>query len=942
MTPSRWQQIEELYHSALERETGERAAFLARADPELRGEVESLLAQESGATPLDHPAWEGAASLLGSTATLMTPGTQLGPYKIEGSLGAGGMGEVFRATDTRLHRSVAIKILPRDKVADPERKKRFLQEARAVSALNHPNIVTLHDIASDSGLDYLVMEFVPGKSLDKLIPSKGLPLAETLNYTQQIACGLAAAHAVGIVHRDMKPGNVIVTPESQVKILDFGLAKLVERVDGTEVEAQMPEPALTKSGTVIGTVAYMSPEQASARPIDHRTDIFSLGIILYEMLAGTRPFRGKSQVETMHAIIHDPAPAPPGQPAEVQEILDKALAKDPKDRYQHAGDLALDLRRFVQKPTGARHALPASGRVSHRVWIAAAAVLLLGIPLAWWAGRGRAASSRDNPLAGAQFTRLTDFPGDETSASISPDGKFVAFISDRDGRQDLWLTQIGTGRFQNLTSSVPWLPTNRMSRQGGFTGDGTEIWLPGGAVSPPIRMHLVPLMGGPPRPFLGEKAVTVGWSHDGARIVYHTSDPGDPTFVADRDGSNARQIFVDRPGVHNHSPTWSPDGRWIYFVHGNIATSELDLWRIEPSGGQPERLTQSDRYTAFPTPLDSQTVLYIAEDQDGSGPWLWAFDLTEKTARRVSFGLERYTSIAASADSRRFVAAVANPIADLWSVPMLERVAEENDAKPYTVPNVRALTPRFGGRALFYLSSQGGGDGLWRLEDGQAAEIWKGSDGALLEPPAISADGSRAAMVVRRNGKQRLWVLQADGSQPRMLTDAIDVRGAASWSPDGKWIVSGGNDAKGAGLFKIPVESGAPMRLAGVGLNPAWSPKGDLIVYSGGDVAGVEPLQAVTPDGAPVDVPAIQLRRDGERFRFTPDGKGLVYMQGGFRGQDFWMLNLATRQTRQLTHLANLASMRTFDITPDGKRIVFDRLRNNSDIVLIDLPGKAK
>jgi Tol biopolymer transport system component len=175
-----------------------------------------------------------------------------------------------------------------------------------------------------------------------------------------------------------------------------------------------------------------------------------------------------------------------------------------------------------------------------------------------------------------------------------------------------------------------------------------------------------------------------------------------------------------------------------------------------------------------------------------------------------------------------------------------------------------------------------------------------------------------------------------------MLTDAIDVRGAASWSPDGKWIVTGGNDAKGGGLFKIPVEGGAPTRLAGVGLNPAWSPKGDLIVYSGGDVAGVEPLQAVTPDGAPVDVPAIQLRRDGERFRFTPDGKGLVYMQGGFRGQDFWMLNLATRQTRQLTRLANLASMRTFDITPDGKQIVFDRLRNNSDIELIDLPGKPK
>jgi Tol biopolymer transport system component/predicted Ser/Thr protein kinase len=941
MTPSRWQQVEELYHAALECEPSQRAALLARADPEIRREVESLLAQPTGDGLLARPAWERGHAWNESTVTQVSIGTQLGPYKLDAPLGKGGMGEVFQATDTRLHRTVAIKILPRDSVADPERRRRLLQEARAASALNHPNIVTLHDVASDAGVDYLVMEYVPGQSLHKLLSLKRLPLAETLNYAQQIATGLAAAHAAGIVHRDIKPGNIIVTPESQVKILDFGLAKIVERPGGAEERTQTLDPASTETGTVVGTVAYMSPEQAGAKTIDHRTDIFSLGIILYEMLARIHPFRGKSPVETLHAIIHDPVPPLSRQPAELQEILDKTLAKDPKDRYQHPGDLALDLRRFEQRSTGARQTAPAAGRVSNRLWIAAA-VLLSALLAAWWASRGRTPATADNPLAGAQFTRLTDFPGDETSASISPDGKFVAFISDRDGRQDLWLTHIGTGRFQNLTAAIPWLPTNRMSRQGGFTGDGTEIWLPGGAVSPPVRMRLVPLMGGPPRPFLGEKAVSVGWSQDGARIVYHTSDPGDPTFVADRNGSNARQIFVDRPGVHNHSPAWSPDGKWIYFVHGNLATTELNLWRIQPTGGQPEPLTQSDRYTAFPTPLDSRTVLYIAEDQDGSGPWLWAFDLQNKAARRVSFGLEKYTSIAASADSRRLVAAVANPVANLWTVPLLERLAEESDTKPYPLPNVRALAPRFGGKSLFYLSSQGSGDGLWRLQDGQTAELWKGSDGALLEPPAISGDGSHAALVVRRNGKQRLWVLQSDGSQPRVLTEAIDVRGAASWSPDGKWIVSGGNDTKGAGVFKIQVEGGAPIRLADAGLNPVWSPKGDLIVYSGGDVGGVEPLRAVKPDGAPVDVPAIQLRRDGERFRFTPDGKHLVYMQGGFRGQDFWILNLATRQTRQLTHLANLDSMRTFDISPDGKQIVFDRLRNNSDIVVIDLPAKTK
>ncbi len=864
----------------------------------------------------------------------LSSGEKLGPYEILAPIGAGGMGEVFRAKDTRLRRTVAIKILPGDKMAAFQCRARFLQEARAASALNHPNIVTLHDIASDRGVDYLVMEFVPGKSLDKIITSKGLPVTEAVAYARQIASALAAAHDAGIVHRDIKPANVIVSSESQLKVLDFGLAKLLERACGPDGETETQELALTENGTVMGTVAYMSPEQARGQPVDHRTDVFSLGVMLYEMLAGHRPFPGKSHVEMMHAIINAPAPPLPTQPAELEEILSKALAKDPAERYQHAGDLALDLRRFQQRPVGARHAAPALGQVRRSTWIAIAGLLLV-MPVAWWAGRTTAAPI-DNPLAGAKFTRLTDFPGDETSASISPDGKFVTFVSDRDGSADLWLGRVGTGRFQNLTRAS-FFPSNRNLFQAGFAGDGSEIWLRG----PPLnRMRLLPLMGGRARAFLGEHVVNVSWSHDGTRIAYHTDRPGDPLFVADKDGENARQIFVDRPGVHNHFPTWSPDGRWIYFVHGNPGTSEVDLWRIEATGRQRERLTQSNKYTGFPTPLDSRKVLYVGEGQDGSGPWLWALDVERKITRRISFGLERYTSVAASVDGRRLVAAVANPLADLWSVPILERVAEEHDAKPYTVPSVRALMPRFGGTSLFYLSSQDGGDGLWRLEDGQAAEVWKGSEGALLEPAAISGDGGQAAIVLRRNGKRSLWVLQADGSQPRVLTDAINVRGAASWSPDRKWLVSGGNDARGAGLFKIPVDGGAPIRLAGAALNPVWSPKGDLIVYSGMDVGGTAPLCAITPGGNPVDLPAIQISANGERFRFTPDSKGIVYMQGGFGAQDFRLLDLTTRQTRRLTHLTNPATMRTFDITPDGKQIVFDRLRNNSDIVLIDLPNQ--
>ena len=280
-----------------------------------------------------------------TTVTLRKPGSRLGPYKIEALIGAGGMGQVYRASDTRLHRTVAIKILPPDKTADLERKKRFIREARAVSALNHPNIVTLYDIANDKGVDYLVMEYVPGQSLEGRITPKGLLLAEALHIAAQVASALAAAHASGVVHRDIKPANAIVTAESQVKVLDFGLAKMVERGAGAE-GTEASHAALTETGAVMGTVAYMSPEQACARPLDHRTDIFSLGVVLYDMLAGHRPFRGNSVAETMNAIINEPPPPLQQQPPELNEILDKALAKDPKDRYQHAGDMALDLRRL--------------------------------------------------------------------------------------------------------------------------------------------------------------------------------------------------------------------------------------------------------------------------------------------------------------------------------------------------------------------------------------------------------------------------------------------------------------------------------------------------------------------------------------------------------------------------------------------------------------------
>lgn len=275
-------------------------------------------------------------------------------------------------------------------------------------------------------------------------------------------------------------------------------------------------------------------------------------------------------------------------------------------------------------------------------------------------------------------------------------------------------------------------------------------------------------------------------------------------------------------------------------------------------------------------------------------------------------------------------------------MPILNRVAEERDAKPYPVGTVRALGPRFGGTSLFYLSSRGTGDGLWRYQDGQTTEIWKGSDGGLLDPPAVSPDGRRVAIALRRGGKLTLHLATAWGNELRPLGGSIDISGAADWSRDGQWIVAAGVDDQSPGVFKIPVSGGLPVRLTtGEAANPVWSPLGNLIVYAGENVGFFAPLRAVRPDGTPVKLPLIEVLREGVRARFLPNGSGLVYMQGLPSEQSLWLLDLSTRGTRQLTHLNNAGAIRSFDIGPDNN-IVFDRLRGNSHTVLIDLPGDPR
>lgn len=547
-----------------------------------------------------------------------------------------------------------------------------------------------------------------------------------------------------------------------------------------------------------------------------------------------------------------------------------------------------------------------------------------------------------NPIANARFQMVTDFDGVQQDASISRDGRLVAFLSDRDGGMDVWLTQVGSGEFHNLTHGTTPELVNPSVRTLGFSPDGSLVtfWVrrahsSGGG---DIGIWALPVLGGDARPYL-DGVAEFAWSRDASLLAYHTPGPGDPLYVSEGNRRpDAKPIFTAPAGLHSHFPVWSPDMAFIYFVQGSLP-DKLDIWRIGARGGAPTQVTTQFARVSHPVFLDPRTLLYLATDPDGSGPWLYGMDVSRRFPHRVSTGADRYTSLAASDDGHRLVLTVASPKRTLWRLRLDD--SRSAPAVPTRVPLTTStgFAPRLGPDYLLYAFETGGGANIWKAKNGSGRQLWTAPDARILGGPAISPDGRAIVFSVREHGKSLLYAMQSDGTAPRVLTDVLDLQGAPAWSRDGQSITSAANDHGVPHLFRVPINGGPPVSFVPeFSLDPAWSPDGRFVVYSGPDVGTTFAVNAVTADAAPRPLPPLTLTRGARHLVFLAGGHALVVLRGEIRHKNLWLIDLQSGVERQLTDLAPDFDVRDFDISADGQDVILERYREESDIVLLERP----
>ena len=826
----------------------------------------------------------------------LSSGYRLGPYEIVAPIGAGGMGEVYRARDVRLHREVAVKVLPESFSQDPDRLRRFEQEARAASALNHPGILTIHDFGEHEGSPYVVSELLEGENLRERTAGEPLSVRKGLDYAAQIALGLAAAHERGIVHRDLKPENLFVTKDGRCKILDFGLAKLTEPERlGLPVSEVATRTAGTEPGVVMGTLGYMSPEQVRGQPADHRSDIFSFGAVLYEMLSGKRAFTGGSAADTMSAILREDPPelttADPMLSPALDRIVRRCLEKDPQHRFHTAHDLAFALESVtgVSGATGATArppALPAaevaSGKRRRAPVRAGAGLLLLalGAAAAWLAGYRlvRATAGESGAAAGATFQPLTTQSGVELFPTISPDGKTVVYVGYSSGNADLYLQRVDGRNAISLTRDTP------------------------------------------------EDDVQPAFSPDGSQIAFRSERAGGGIFLMGATGESVRRLTDS-----GFNPAWSPDGKEIVVGDEGVQTPlsrnvTSRLWAVDVATGAKRVVTPGDAVQPSWSP-HGHRIAHWGRQQGRHHRDVWTVPAVPRAGDKPGAGAVAVTDdptvewnpVWSPDGGWLYFSSDRNGTMNLWRVPIDEKTGKVlGKPEPVTAPSrwVGHMSIAADGRRMVYSSADETSivetvpfDPVGGRATGEPAPVLAGS--LLVREIGIAPDG-RWMSFSSRGTREDVFVAAADGSSLRQLTsDAFRERGA-DWSADGKRIVFYSDRTGRWEFWSINPDGSALTQLTRGTVDPwsaRWSPDGSRLAFPDGSNSYL--LSLGRPLGTEKPEPLPRFDAAGNAFTvssWSPDGQalaGTLTRTDGATIPGIVVYRIGSQEYRRLTDFGN-------------------------------------
>jgi eukaryotic-like serine/threonine-protein kinase len=855
-------------------------------------------------------------------------GRRVGRFEIRSLLGRGGMGAVYRAWDATLGRHVAIKILPAHLVTDPDRVRRFVLEAKSASALNHPNVISIYDIGQDDSIHYIAMELIEGATLRDVLERGKIDRKRALAIAEEVAMGIAAAHQASVVHRDLKPENIIIASAGYVKVLDFGLAKLRREstLDGaTEVRG-------TETGVVLGTPGYMSPEQAAGKAVDHRSDIFSLGCILYEMVSGRAPFDGDSVVETMYNVIHA-QPAALDAPEELQRIVTKALAKSPDDRYPSANDLAADLKRVREREaTGSQ---PVDGGLIRRsAPIIAAVVLSAAVAGVLLMPRKQASPpAQRQPLT---IERITT-NGNAIMAAVSPDGKYVAYVNSEGGRQSLWLRQLATRQDLQLIAPV------EVAFWGhAFSPDGASIYY---AVKSTEQgrgtVYAIPILGGRAQKILDGIDSSPAFAPDGKKIAWirvERSLADTSLVVANADGSDIR-VLATRRAPQSFTPrftgpAWSPDGKRIAVSLMERPTADRNrssVIEVDALTGQERVITSGWGVTEQVTWLPDGSGLVVVGEYNlhQRNKQLWFVPMPSGEPRPITNDLSEYRMVTVTAEGSALVTIQVEFDADLWLVPF-DTAATPRKLRAGKRVGTHGLSVARDG-SIAYISLDSGDYDLWITDSDGANARRVTTDPHRKQGPLFTPDGKTIIFTAGYGPPRAIWRIAADGSQkrPALLYEEATSE-LPALSPDGQTVVF----HTASGLVKAPVSGGPVTPLTSYPVQrPAISPDGTRIAgYCGGEAMRI----CIIPMSGGAPEKTFEAARAGvsSMIQWADDGRALLLNTMPNDRSNIWLFPLDGRAPKRLTHFPD-QSLYRFDMTPDRKAFVVSRGETSRDTMLI-------